>query len=154
MALKPCPECDPMSEMGQSLPKWAIRATSAFPPIATIERTSRRVSNVQKRKLAGLFDDLFGHSDHRRWKTKPKRFGCLEVDAHHIPVRLFYGDFAGVRTLQDFIDQACALASQNTQIRTKTYQSTFSYSLSEPMTGRQSLRQRKGGNRGVVRVSE
>jgi hypothetical protein len=35
-----------MSEMGQSLPKWAIRATSAFPPIATIERTSRHVSNL------------------------------------------------------------------------------------------------------------
>jgi len=28
-------------------------------------------------------------------RLRPKGFGCLEVDAHHIPVRLFYGDFAG-----------------------------------------------------------
>ena len=28
-----------MSVLGQSLPKWAFRATSAFPPLATIERT-------------------------------------------------------------------------------------------------------------------
>jgi hypothetical protein len=39
------------SAMGQSLPKWAIRATSAFPPIATIERTSRHVSNVPKAEV-------------------------------------------------------------------------------------------------------
>src|SRR3981081_3788619 len=35
-----------MSEMGQSLPKWDVRATSAFPLIATEERTSRNVSSV------------------------------------------------------------------------------------------------------------
>jgi hypothetical protein len=32
--------------MGQSLPKQAVRATSAFRPIATTERTSRHVSKV------------------------------------------------------------------------------------------------------------
>src|SRR5258708_3074984 len=108
----------------------------------------------QQRKLAGLFDDLFGHSDHRRWKTKPKGFGCLEVDAHYVAVGLFHREVAGVRALQDFIDQAWALTGQNTEVRTETYQSTFSYSLSESMTGRQSFRQRKGGNRGVVGVGE
>src|SRR5258708_39368353 len=35
--------------------------------------------------------------------------------------------------LQDFVDQACALACQNSQVRTKTYQSTFSNSLSKTM---------------------
>src|SRR5229473_3098865 len=34
------------SLMGQSLPKWNVRVTSAFPLIATEERTSRDVSNV------------------------------------------------------------------------------------------------------------
>jgi hypothetical protein len=36
------------SEMGQSLPKWDVRATSAFPLIATEGRTSRDVSNVPR----------------------------------------------------------------------------------------------------------
>src|SRR5258706_11560005 len=35
-----------MSVAGQSLPKWDVRATSAFPLIATEGRTSRDVSNV------------------------------------------------------------------------------------------------------------
>src|SRR5260221_4295322 len=35
-----------MSAWGQSLPKWNVRVTSAFPLIATEERTSRDVSNV------------------------------------------------------------------------------------------------------------
>lgn len=30
-----------MSDSGQSLPKWVVRATSVFPPIATELRTSR-----------------------------------------------------------------------------------------------------------------
>src|SRR5258708_7322808 len=34
------------SDLGQSLPNWAARATSAFPPLAATERTSRDVSNV------------------------------------------------------------------------------------------------------------
>jgi hypothetical protein len=35
-----------MSQVGQSLPKWIVRATSAFPPIATELRTSLEVRNV------------------------------------------------------------------------------------------------------------
>jgi hypothetical protein len=35
-----------MSRSGQSLPKWAASATSAFPLIATRQRTSPDVSNV------------------------------------------------------------------------------------------------------------
>src|SRR5712692_11442728 len=35
-----------MSVQGQSLPKWVIRDTSAYPPIATAERTLRDVSSV------------------------------------------------------------------------------------------------------------
>src|SRR5258708_18659072 len=40
------------SLMGQSLPKWNVRVTSAFPLIATEERTSRDVSNVPTAELA------------------------------------------------------------------------------------------------------
>jgi hypothetical protein len=36
----------PTSDMGQSLPKWAVHPMSAFPPIATAERTFRHVSKV------------------------------------------------------------------------------------------------------------
>ena len=35
-----------MSAVGQSLPKWGVRTTSAFPPIATELRRSRIVSFV------------------------------------------------------------------------------------------------------------
>jgi hypothetical protein len=41
-----------MSLMGQSLPKWAIRATSAFPPIATNLRTWLVVGFVPKPDIA------------------------------------------------------------------------------------------------------
>jgi hypothetical protein len=34
--------------MGQSLPKWSVRTTSAFPPIATELRTSLEVGFVPK----------------------------------------------------------------------------------------------------------
>jgi hypothetical protein len=49
---------------GHSLPKWDVRATSAFPLIATEERTSRDVSKVPSSnsctaaKIADLFDHL------------------------------------------------------------------------------------------------
>jgi len=36
------------SELGQSLPKWGVRATSAFPPVATELRTSQVVRFVPK----------------------------------------------------------------------------------------------------------
>jgi hypothetical protein len=42
---------DVMTAWGQSLPKWTVRVTSAFPPIATIEQTSRHVSNVTSEDL-------------------------------------------------------------------------------------------------------
>jgi hypothetical protein len=35
-----------MSEMGPFRPKWAVRATSGLPPLATEERTLGDVSNV------------------------------------------------------------------------------------------------------------
>ena len=40
----------PMSEMGQRRRFDDVRAESAFPPLATFERTSRDVSNGQNRK--------------------------------------------------------------------------------------------------------
>src|SRR5260370_7184229 len=36
----------PTSDMGQSLPKWAVHPMSAFPPIATKQPTSGHVSKV------------------------------------------------------------------------------------------------------------
>jgi hypothetical protein len=41
-----------MSPLGQSLPKWTVRATSAFPLIATDLWTSRNVSNVPNPEVA------------------------------------------------------------------------------------------------------
>src|SRR5258708_9927829 len=84
-------------------------------------------------QVGHLFDDLFSGSNHRCWKVGPKRLGCLEVDAQYITVGLFHRQITGARAFQDFIDQACALACQNSQVRTKTYQSTFSNSLSKTM---------------------
>src|SRR5258708_13708471 len=84
-------------------------------------------------QVGHLFDDLFSGSNHRCWQVEPKRLGCLEVDAQYITVGLFHRQITGARALQDFVDQACALACQNSQVRTKTYQSTFSNSLSKTM---------------------
>ena len=41
-----------MSLLGQSLPKWAVQAMSAFPPIATIERTCQEVRFVPQTDIA------------------------------------------------------------------------------------------------------
>jgi hypothetical protein len=40
-----------MSDLGPSLPKWTVRATSAFPLIATDLWASRDVSNVPNSKV-------------------------------------------------------------------------------------------------------
>jgi hypothetical protein len=41
-----------MSEMGQKRRREDVRAESAFPPLATFERTSRDVSNVPMHEIA------------------------------------------------------------------------------------------------------
>ena len=48
------------SEMGQTLPKWDVRATSAFPLIATEGRTSRDASNMTNSEVAFSFDHPVG----------------------------------------------------------------------------------------------
>jgi hypothetical protein len=45
---------------GHLRPKWVVRDMSASPPIATEERTSRHVSNVQQRNSPSSFDHLVG----------------------------------------------------------------------------------------------
>src|ERR1700694_2444844 len=52
-----------MSGLGQSLPKWALRATSAYPPTAAVQRTFRHFGFVPvrdscTRQTAPLFDQL------------------------------------------------------------------------------------------------
>ena len=42
-----------MSEMGQSLPKWALRATSAYPSTAAVWRTFRHFGFVPITEVAG-----------------------------------------------------------------------------------------------------
>ena len=61
-------------------PKCAIRATSAFPPIATIERTSRHVSNVPRSDIGASFDHLVGGDQQGLRNGQSKGFGSLEVD--------------------------------------------------------------------------
>ncbi len=54
-----------MSQLGQSLPKCDVRATSALPPIATKERTSWHVSKVPCADACTANKDLLDHL-HRR----------------------------------------------------------------------------------------
>jgi hypothetical protein len=60
----PCPS------RGQTLPKWVVRATSAYPPIAITERTQRDVSNVASAEIAALFDAIVCAA-HTHRRTRP-----------------------------------------------------------------------------------
>jgi hypothetical protein len=63
---------------GQSLPKWDVRATSAFPLLATEERTSPNVSNVPCVDGSGLASEIFTS---QAWSVLP----CVRpVDAVHM----------------------------------------------------------------------
>ena len=54
------------SAPGRSLPKWVVRATSAYPPIATTERTSRHVSKVPTRDSSTAAISISIRSPRRR----------------------------------------------------------------------------------------
>ena len=43
-----------MSQMGQSLPKWALHATSAYPPTAAVQRTFRHFGYVPNSDIGAL----------------------------------------------------------------------------------------------------
>jgi hypothetical protein len=58
--------------MGHSLPKWTVRVTSAFPPIATELRTSPDVSNVPKGDV-NPFNQFIGAQDNVRRNLKTSR---------------------------------------------------------------------------------
>ena len=48
------------SEMGQKLPKWAVRVMSALLPIATFERTSQEVRFVPISEVGPALFNRFG----------------------------------------------------------------------------------------------
>src|SRR3981081_390982 len=65
------------SVMGQSLPKWNVRVTSAFPLIATEERTSRDVSNVPVTGSCSAANRVVIRSPPRRARTPAGRRYCI-----------------------------------------------------------------------------
>jgi hypothetical protein len=56
-----------MSQLGQSLPKGAVHPMSAFPPIATVERTCEQVRFVPKSEVRQM-----SFLDPRRAKKKDR----------------------------------------------------------------------------------
>jgi hypothetical protein len=54
-----------MSELGQSLPKWALDATSAYPPTAAVQQTFPHFGFVPTRDPCELFDRLVGAGEQR-----------------------------------------------------------------------------------------
>jgi hypothetical protein len=69
-----------MSVWGQSLPKWAIRATSAFPPIATIERTSHHVRFVPKAEVGSAsYGRTMDHQLLDKRKPDPERRAAVSL---------------------------------------------------------------------------
>ncbi len=63
------------SDMGQTETSTRARATSALPPIATKQRTSRDVSNVPEVAVSNaattlLFDHLVGGGEQLLWKAR------------------------------------------------------------------------------------
>src|ERR1700687_4938851 len=63
----------------RALPKWVVRATSAYPPIATTERTQRDVSNVASAEIAALFDAIV-------WQLTP--IAAPARRSHHTSLRI------------------------------------------------------------------
>ena len=53
-----------MSQLGQKLPKQPFRATSAFPPLATVERTLLDVGFVPIGDIALSFDHPIATGEH------------------------------------------------------------------------------------------
>jgi hypothetical protein len=70
----------PMSAGGQTLPKWVICDMSAFPLIATEERTSRNVSNVPDSDIGRLFDNLVGSCKQRLGNCQSDFLGTSTID--------------------------------------------------------------------------
>src|SRR2546426_626204 len=64
---------------GQTPPKWVVRATSAYPPIATTERTQRDVSNVASAEIAALFHAIV-------WQLTP--IAAPARRSHHTSLRI------------------------------------------------------------------
>jgi hypothetical protein len=75
------------SARGHSLPNWAVRATSALPPLATTERTLQGVSNVPKRRhrLAGRLEKLLGKV--ARAAARKRCVRCSGIDTWSIGIK-------------------------------------------------------------------
>jgi len=63
-----------MSLLGHSRPNWAVRAMSAFHPLATTERTSHHVGFVQKGDMSHVSNlDVWTQTE------RPPRGGPSEI---------------------------------------------------------------------------
>jgi hypothetical protein len=100
----------PMSRSGHLLPKWAVRATSAYPPKsgAITDIVALRVcAPIRDSRTAArnvLFDHLIRNTQHVWGNGEAERLGCFEVD-HQFEFRwLLDRQVCGTDTFQDFID--------------------------------------------------
>jgi hypothetical protein len=71
-----------MSARGQSLPKWAIWATSAFPTLATGQRTSLEVRSVPIPEVVNSFDDFICGREQRGRDREAERLRGPEIYYH------------------------------------------------------------------------
>jgi hypothetical protein len=79
-----------MSVQGRSLPNWTIRAMSAFPPIATVQRTSWLVRFVPQAEVPS-FDYLVGADKESGRDRQPNGLSGACVQQQLEPARLSHG---------------------------------------------------------------
>jgi hypothetical protein len=92
-----------MVETGQSRRFWPIGATSAYPLIATVQRTSREVRLVPLAAVStcskqGLFDHLIGAKQERLGDRQPDCLGGHKIDCEFQFGWLLNRNIAGFRS--------------------------------------------------------
>jgi hypothetical protein len=89
----------------QSLPKQAVRATSAFRPIATTERTSRHVSRVLTAEVRSYLITLSARMSSEGGTVRPSAVAVLRLRISSTFVDCWTGrsaGFFGLKNLADF----------------------------------------------------
>ena len=89
-----------MSHLGHSRPKWAVRAMSGSPPIATELRTSLEVRFVPRAEVGDLLGDLFdylvGQQLERVRHGEAEGGGGLEINDQFVFERELNGQIARI----------------------------------------------------------
>jgi hypothetical protein len=106
-----------MSASGQLLPKGAVHPMSAFPPIATVERTCEEVRFVPTRdsSIAAksfLFDHLVCADKQEGRHSKAEFLGRLQIDNQLKFGRLLNRQIGRLGAFENLIDVADCTAEQ------------------------------------------